>query len=75
MRLVVDDSDHVWEAWLLNGRPTARSVVPTARASEWCTVTFSSPMHGLRKGKLRGNFADATDDDLKDCLRFAVPQR
>ncbi len=67
MRLVMDDSDHVWEAWLLGGRSTHRF--------GWCTVTFSSPMHGLRKGKLRGNFDDATDAELKDCLRFSEPQR
>lgn len=41
----------------------------------WSTVTFSSPMHGLRKGKLKGNFEDATDDELRECLRFADPQR
>jgi hypothetical protein len=32
-------------------------------------------MHGLRKGKLRGSFDDASDAELKDCLRFSEPQR
>ncbi len=67
MRLVVDDSDHTWEAWALKG--------PSKVTSGWTTVTFSSPMHGLRKGKLRGNFDDATDAELRDCLQFAEPQR
>ncbi len=67
MRHVTDESDHVWEAWLLGGRSKDKS--------GWCTVTFSSPMHGLRKGKLRGSFDDATDEALKDCLRFSVAQR
>ena len=67
MRHVTDDSDHTWEAWLLSGASTANP--------GWSTVTFSSPMHGLRKGKLRGSFDDASDADLKDCLRFSQPQR
>ena len=66
MRLVVDESDHTWEAWLLSGR---------SNKAGWCTVTFSSPMHGLRKGQLRGKFEDATDEELRECLRFAIPQR
>ncbi len=66
MRHVTDGSDHTWEAWLLSGR---------SRAPGWCTVTFSSPMHGLRKGKLKGSFDNATDEDLRDCLRFSEPQR
>ena len=67
MRHVTDDSDHTWEAWLLSGRSTAKP--------GWCTVTFSSPMHGLRKGKLKGSFDAASDADLKDCLRFSEPQQ
>lgn len=67
MRHVTDDSDHTWEVWVLSGR--------TRAASGWCTVTFSSPMHGLRKGKLKGSFDDASDAELKDCLRFSEPQR
>ena len=67
MRLVVDDADHTWEAWVLGGRSKDRF--------GWSTVTFSSPMHGLMKGKLRGNFEDATDEELRECLRFAEPQR
>lgn len=39
------------------------------------TVTFSSPMHGLRKGKLKGSLDDASEEDLRDCLRFSDPQR
>jgi hypothetical protein len=66
MRLVMDDSDHVWEAWPLGGRSKDRF--------GWSTVTFSSPMHGLRKGKLRASFDDATDEELKECLRFSEVQ-
>jgi hypothetical protein len=32
-------------------------------------------MHGLRKGKLKGNLDDVTDEELRDCLRFSEPQR
>ena len=67
MRLVMDDSDHVWEAWPLGGRSKDRF--------GWCTITFSSPMHGLRKGKLRASFDDATEEELKQCLRLSEPQR
>ena len=67
MRLVMDDSDHVWEAWPLGGRSRDRF--------GWCTITFSSPMHGLRKGKLRASFDDATEEELKQCLRLSEPQR
>lgn len=67
MRLVVDDSDHTWEARVLGGRSKDKF--------GWCTVTFSSPMHGLRKGKLKGSFDDATDAELRDCLQFSEPQR
>jgi len=63
----MDDSDHAWEARVLGGRSKDRF--------GWSTVTFNSPMHGLRKGKLKGNFDDATDEELRDCLRFAEPQR
>jgi len=66
MRLVMDDSDHVWEAWPLGGR--------SKDGFGWSTVTFSSPMHGLRKGKLRASFDDATDEELKECLRFSEVQ-
>lgn len=67
MRLVMDDSDHAWEAWALGGRAKDKF--------GWSTVTFSSPMHGLRKGKLKGNLDDVTDEELRDCLRFSEPQR
>ena len=67
MRLVMDDSDHVWEAWPLGGRSKDKFGC--------CTITFSSPMHGLRKGKLRVSFDDAAEEDLRECLRFAEPQR
>jgi hypothetical protein len=67
MRLVVDSSDHAWEAWVLGGRSKDRF--------GYCTVTFSSPMHGLRKGKLKGSFDDATDEELRNCLESAEPQR
>jgi hypothetical protein len=54
----------------MGGLATRRALEGQVR---WCTITFSSMMHGLRKGA-RGGFDDATEEELRG-LRFAEPQR